>query len=135
MPSKARPFLFGKRYPKRDALIVSARPAEGRQLSVPFSKLTVQRNTWIIQVLPSLPRHHYLRYPCSSKSSLVRRHPWSRGYARRRTAPGTAKPLPERMRLRVERQTLRRLLCSDAIDSTICVYMTPLAELEAGRLA
>jgi len=42
------------------------------------------------------------------------------------------------MRLRVERQTLRRLPRSGAIVFTIRVYMTPLAELgpgEAGRLA
>jgi hypothetical protein len=42
------------------------------------------------------------------------------------------------MRLRVERQTLRRLPRSGAIVFTIRVYMMPLAELgpgEAGRLA
>jgi len=42
------------------------------------------------------------------------------------------------MRLRVERQTLRRLPRSGAIVFTIRVYLTPLAELgpgEAGRLA
>ena len=52
--------------------------------------------------------------------------------------PEPPKPLPERMRLRVERQTLRRLPRSGAIVFTIRVYMTPLAELgpgEAGRLA
>lgn len=52
--------------------------------------------------------------------------------------PEPPKPLPERMRLRVERQTLRRLPRSGAIVFTIRVYMTPLAELgpgEAGWLA
>jgi hypothetical protein len=42
------------------------------------------------------------------------------------------------MRLRVERQTLRRLPRGGAIVFTIRVYMTPLGELgpgEAGRLA
>jgi hypothetical protein len=52
--------------------------------------------------------------------------------------PAPVTPLPERMRLRVERQTLRRLPRSGAIVFTIRVYLTPLAELgpgEAGRLA
>lgn len=52
--------------------------------------------------------------------------------------PAPPKPLPERMRLRVERQTLRRLPRSGAIVFTIRVYLTPLAELgpgESGRLA
>lgn len=52
--------------------------------------------------------------------------------------PAPPEPLPERMRLRVERQTLRRLPRSGAIVFTIRVYMTPLTELgpdEAGRLA
>lgn len=42
------------------------------------------------------------------------------------------------MRLRVERQTLRRLPRSGAVVFTIRVYLTPLEELgngEAGRLA
>jgi hypothetical protein len=42
------------------------------------------------------------------------------------------------MRLRVERQTLRRLPRSGAVVFTIRVYLTPLKELgrgEAGRLA
>jgi len=52
--------------------------------------------------------------------------------------PAPPEPLPEKMRLRVERQTLRRLPRSGAIVFTIRVYMTPLTELgpdEAGRLA
>lgn len=52
--------------------------------------------------------------------------------------PAPPEPLPDRMRLRVERQTLRRLPRSGAIVFTIRVYMTPLTELgpdEAGRLA
>ncbi|KAH9970822.1 hypothetical protein BGW80DRAFT_1446720 [Lactifluus volemus] len=52
--------------------------------------------------------------------------------------PAPPEPLPERMRLRVEHQTLRRLPRSGAIVFTIRVYMTPLEELEpgeAGRLA
>jgi heme-dependent oxidative N-demethylase alpha subunit-like protein len=52
--------------------------------------------------------------------------------------PEPPKPIPDRMRLRVERQTLRRLPRSGAIVFTIRVYMTPLAGLgpgEAGRLA
>jgi len=52
--------------------------------------------------------------------------------------PEPPKPLPERMRLRVERQTLRRLPRSGEIVFTIRVYMMSLAELgpgEAGRLA
>jgi hypothetical protein len=52
--------------------------------------------------------------------------------------PAPPKPLPERMRLRVERQTLRRLPRSGAIVFMIRVYLTPFAELgpgEAGRLA
>lgn len=52
--------------------------------------------------------------------------------------PAPPPPIPERMRLRVERQTLRRLPRSGAVVFTIRVYLTPLAELghgEAGRLA
>jgi hypothetical protein len=52
--------------------------------------------------------------------------------------PGPPKPLPERMRLRVERQTLRRLPRTGAIVFTIRVYLTQFRDLgpgEAGRLA
>lgn len=52
--------------------------------------------------------------------------------------PAPPPPIPERMRLRVEHQTLRRLPRSGAVVFTIHVYLTPLAELghgEAGRLA
>jgi hypothetical protein len=47
--------------------------------------------------------------------------------------PEPPKPLPERMRLRVERQTLRRLPRSGAIVFPIRVCMTPLAELGPGE--
>src|SRR6267154_4080244 len=81
-------------------------------------------------------RHHYLRYPRNSKSSLGLK---ARLVPRTCLVWGSARNrLPERMRLRVERQTLRRLPRSGAIVFTIRVYMTPLAELgpgEAGRLA
>lgn len=103
----------------------------------------VARNNWLIQVLPQTP------VPASSPQSPDARVPleeltWAEGTlgpedslgASPRPAP--PKPLPERMRLRVERQTLRRLPRSGAIVFTIRVYMTPLAELgpgEAGRLA
>ena len=52
--------------------------------------------------------------------------------------PGPPKPLPERMRLRVERQTLLRLPRTGAIVFTIRVYLTPFGDLgpgEAERLA
>ena len=103
----------------------------------------VARNNWLIQVLPPTP------VPAFSPQSLDARAPleelaWAEGTfgpedtlgASPRPAP--PRPLPERMRLRVERQTLRRLPRSGAIVFTIRVYMTPLAELEpgeAGRLA
>ena len=51
--------------------------------------------------------------------------------------PARPKPQSERMRVRVERQTLRRLPRTSAIVFTIRVYLTPLTELgpdEAGRL-
>jgi Protein of unknown function (DUF3445) len=102
----------------------------------------VERNNWLIQVLPPTP------VPASSPQSDARTPleelTWAEGTlgpedtlgASPRPAP--PKPLPERMRLRVERQTLRRLPRSGAIVFTIRVYMTPLAVLgpgEAGRLA
>jgi hypothetical protein len=94
----------------------------------------VARNNWLIQVLPSspLPSHH------------LEELAWAEGgvgpedtfHVTPRPAPPP--PIPERMRLRVEHQTLRRLPRSGAIVFTIRVYLTPLAELghgEAGRLA
>jgi hypothetical protein len=103
------------------------------------SSSPVERNNWIIQVLPPMPA------PSSSlEHSQLEELAWAEGTfgpedmlaAGPRPAP--PKPLPERMRLRVERQTLRRLPRSGAIVFTIRVYLTPLAELgpgEAGRLA
>lgn len=95
----------------------------------------VERKNWFIQVLP----------PTSAPTpSRLEELAWAEGtYGSENMlgkAPGPAppEPLPDRMRLRVERQTLRRLPRSGAIVFTIRVYMTPLMELgpgEAGRLA
>jgi hypothetical protein len=95
----------------------------------------VERNNWFIQVLP----------PTSATShSPLEELAWAEGTFGPEDMFGTAslpsppKPLPERMRLRVERQTLRRLPRTGAIVFTIRVYLTPLTELgpsEAGLLA
>jgi Protein of unknown function (DUF3445) len=99
----------------------------------------VERHNWIIQVLP--PVSASSSYPAPSQLEELA---WAEGtYGPEGTygtgpRPEPPKPLPERMRLRVERQTLRRLPRSGAIVFTIRVYLTPLAELgpgEAGRLA
>lgn len=96
----------------------------------------VERNNWQIQVLPPT-----LAPPAPSQLEELA---WAEGtYGPEEVygsgpRPGPPKPLPERMRLRVEHQTLRRLPRSGAIVFTIRVYLTPLAELgpgEAGRLA
>jgi hypothetical protein len=103
----------------------------------------VARNNWLIQVLPPTP------VPASSQQSSDAREPleelaWAEGtlgpedFLGTCPRPAPPEPLPERMRLRVEHQTLRRLPRSGAIVFTIRVYMTPLEELEtgeAGRLA
>jgi len=99
----------------------------------------VERNNWVIQVLPPVPA-----LSSSPAPSQLEELAWAEGMygpeemhgAEPRPAP--PEPLPERMRLRVEHQTLRRLPRSGAIVFTIRVYLTPLAELgpgEAGRLA
>lgn len=103
----------------------------------------VERNNWIIQVLPPMPAQSSSPSSPAAPSQLEELA-WAEGTfgpedmhgAGARPAPPT--PLPERMRLRVERQTLRRLPRSGAIVFTIRVYLTPLVELgpgEAGRLA
>ena len=98
----------------------------------------VQRNNWFIQVLPPTPATSLSPIP-----SQLEELDWSEGTLGPEDMLGVGqrpelpKPLPERMRLRVERQTLRRLPRSGAIVFTIRVYMTPL-ELgpgETGRLA
>jgi len=101
----------------------------------------VQRNNWFIQVLPLTPT------PAPSLSSIpsqLEELAWSEGTLGPEDMLGVGqrpeppKPLPERIRLRVERQTLRRLPRSGAIVFTIGVYVTPLSELgpsEAGQLA
>jgi Protein of unknown function (DUF3445) len=103
----------------------------------------VARNNWLIQVLPPTP------VPATWPQSSDAREPleelaWAEGTFGPEDTLGTCprpappEPLPERMRLRVEHQTLRRLPRSGAIVFTIRVYMTPLEELEpgeAGRLA
>ena len=95
----------------------------------------VERKNWFIQVLP----------PSSAPTpSLLEELAWAEGTCGseemlgKALGPAPPEPLPDRMRLRVERQTLRRLPRSGAIVFTIRVYMTPLTELgpdEAGRLA
>ena len=99
----------------------------------------VQRNNWSIQVLPPTPTPSLSPIPLQLEELA-----WSEGTLGPEDMLGVGqrpeppKPLPERIRLRVERQTLRRLPRSGAIVFTIRVYMTPLAELgpgEAGRLA
>ena len=95
----------------------------------------VERKNWFIQVLP----------PTSAPTpSQLEELAWAEGtygpedILGKAPLPAPPEPLPERMRLRVERQTLRRLPRSGAIVFTIRVYMTPLTELgpdEAGRLA
>jgi hypothetical protein len=95
----------------------------------------VERNNWVIQVLP----------PTSAPTpALLEELAWAEGTCGPEDMFGTGrgpvppKPLPERMRLRVERQTLLRLPRTGAIVFTIRVYLTPLTELgpgEAGRLA
>ena len=95
----------------------------------------VERNNWIIQVLP--PTAAPTPFPLEELA-------WAEGTYGPEDMFGTGprpmppNPLPERMRLRVERQTLRRLPRTGAIVFTIRVYLTPLTELgpgEAGRLA
>lgn len=95
----------------------------------------VERKNWFIQVLP----------PSSAPTrSQLEELAWAEGtygpedMLGEAPRPAPPEPLPEKMRLRVERQTLRRLPRSGAIVFTIRVYMTPLTELgpdEAGRLA
>ena len=104
-----------------------------------FRRLTpdspVSRNNWLMQVLPPSPAHH---------AHALEELAWAEGGAgpedtfRKTPRPAPPPPIPERMRLRVEHQTLRRLPRSGAVVFTIRVYLTPLAELghgEAGRLA
>lgn len=94
----------------------------------------VSRTNWLIQVLP----------PSSDSHTNLEELAWAEGGVgpeetfRTTPRPAPPPPIPERMRLRVERQTLRRLPRSGAVVFTIRVYLTPLAELgngEAGRLA
>jgi len=95
----------------------------------------VERKNWFIQVLP----------PTSAPApSQLEELAWAEGtygpedMLDKAPRPAPPEPLPERMRLRVERQTLRRLPRSGAIVFTIRVYMTPLTELgpdEARQLA
>ncbi|KAI9510949.1 hypothetical protein F5148DRAFT_975923, partial [Russula earlei] len=96
----------------------------------------VERRNWLIQVLPPTPAPE----PSSPLEELA----WAEGTYGPEDMFGSVprpeppEPRPERMRLRVERQTLRRLPRSGAIVFTIRVYLTPLVELgpgEAGRLA
>ena len=96
----------------------------------------VVRNNWLIQVLPS--------EPSPSSSHALEELAWAEGGAgpedtfRVTPRPTPPPPISERMWLRVEHQTLRRLPRSGAIVITIRVYLTALAELgrgEAGRLA
>lgn len=95
----------------------------------------VERKNWFIQVLP----------PTSAPTpSRLEELAWAEGtygpedMLGKAPGPAPPEPLPDRMRLRVERQSLRRLPRSGAIVFTIRVYMMPLMELgpgEAGRLA
>ena len=96
----------------------------------------VARNNWLVQVLPPSPS--------DSRAPALEELAWAEGGAgpedtfRKTPRPTPPAPIPERMRLRVERQTLRRLPRSGAVVFTIRVYLTPLEELghgEAGRLA
>ncbi len=98
----------------------------------------IQRNNWFIQVLLPMPA------PSSSPTpSQPEEFAWSEGTLVPKDMLGAGprpeppKPLPDGMRLRVERQALRWLPRSGAIVFTIRVYMTPLADLgpgKAGRL-
>jgi hypothetical protein len=94
------------------------------------------RNNWLIQVLPPSPSHAH--------APALEELAWAEGGVgpedtfRTTPRPAPPQPVPERMRLRVEHQTLRRLPRSGAVVFTIRVYLTPLAELghgEVGRLA
>ena len=94
----------------------------------------VSRTNWLIQVLPrSSDSHTHLEELAWAEGGVGPEETF-----RTTPRPAPPPPIPERMRLRVERQTLRRLPRSGAVVFTIRVYLTPLAELgngEAGRLA
>jgi len=96
----------------------------------------VARDNWLVQVLPPSPSPGH--------AHALEELAWAEGGVgpedtfRVTPRPAPPPPIPERMRLRVEHQTLRRLPRSGAIVFTIRVYLTALAELEhgeAGRLA
>jgi len=100
----------------------------------------IERHNWLIQVLPPTPITASAPSPAPSPLEELS---WAEGTFGPEDMLGTAprpdppEPRPERMRVRVERQTLRRLPRTGAIVFTIRVYLTPLTELgpgEAGRL-
>ncbi|KAI0260947.1 hypothetical protein BC834DRAFT_831022, partial [Gloeopeniophorella convolvens] len=97
----------------------------------------VVRNNWALQVLPPTPSPAHGPAPLEELAWVGGTY-GAEDLLHTGARPAPPDPLPQRMRLRVERQTLRRLPRTGAIVFTIRVYLTPLDALgagEVGRLA